>query len=158
MGQMAKELSERPRGTLPSNVEPNPKFKTKEQCNAIFTSHFGTSHATYIPFPPISKYFILSPSIPIHEYFDHMHCMEDGIKEEENVLLGTCELNEEEMYEEKEGVVLDRGFGYLSFENDVASYGGVKTREDSLTIATPRYESAMVANLGGEAMMAMDPS
>ena len=99
MGQMAKEISERPRGTLPSNVEQNPKFKTKEQCNAIFTSHSGISHATYTPTPLISNVFTPSPFILIHENFDHMHYMEDGAKEEENVLLGNYGLSEEKTCE-----------------------------------------------------------
>ena len=157
MGQMAKEISERPRGTLPSNVEQNPKFKTKEQCNAIFTSHSGISHATYTPTPLISNVFTPSPFIPIHENFDHMHYMEDGAKEEENVLLGNYELSEEETCAKNEGVVLGKRLGYLSFENDITSYGGVKTQEGALSEETPRHENVMVSNLGGEAMMAMDP-
>jgi hypothetical protein len=82
VSQMAKEISERPKGVLPSKVEPNLKFKAKEECNAISTSHSGISHATYTPTPLISNVFIPSPFIPIHENFDHMHYMEDGAKEE----------------------------------------------------------------------------
>ena len=53
--------------------------------------------------------------------------MEDGAKEEENVLLGNYGLNEEETCEGKDGLVLGKGLGGLSFENDVSSYGGVNT-------------------------------
>ena len=67
-------------------------------------------------------------------------------------------MNEEETCEENEGVVLGKGLGYLSFENDVSSYGGMKkTQGDSWTMETSRDESDMVPTLGGEAMMAMDP-
>ena len=86
-----------------------------------------------------------------------MHCTEDGAKEEENVLLDIYGLNEKETCKENERVVLGKGFGYLSIENDITSYGGVKTQEGALCEETPRHESDMVPTLGGEAMMAIDP-
>ena len=143
IGQLAKQLSSRPMGALPSQVEPNPRGKQHEQCNAISTYCSGISQDTY-------SFNSMHENLDdnVHSHFDYM---EDGVKGEQNVPLDNCGLDgvvTKVCGSRNGGGVLESGDGDSSLEDDLHVYVGE---------TIPKDESDMVTNLGGEAMKAMDP-
>ena len=70
LGQLAQEVSARPRGALPSQVEPNPRGKAHEQVNAISTLRSGKLYDNKVHFDPHIYYNNPSSSIPSHLHYD----------------------------------------------------------------------------------------
>ena len=86
MGQMAKELSERPKGALPSQVEQNPRG---EHVKVITTLRSGKVYNNKVQYDPSLSLNSPSSYTPVHENFDYNYIYEEeGNQGEENVPLG----------------------------------------------------------------------
>ncbi|PRQ50501.1 hypothetical protein RchiOBHm_Chr2g0133891 [Rosa chinensis] len=77
VGQMATNMSERPKGALPSQPEPNPRGKLHE-CNAITTLRSGKVYDNHVYMPTSSSFHtnpLFDDDVDLHSY---------GAKREEN--------------------------------------------------------------------------
>ena len=79
-------MSSRPRGALPSQVEPNPRNKSHEQVNAISTLRSGKLYDNKVHFDPYTYYDDPTSYIPSHVNYDYDNVYkENGTGGEENV-------------------------------------------------------------------------
>jgi hypothetical protein len=74
LGQLAKEVSERPKGALPSQVESNPRGKFHEQVNAISTLRSGKLYDNKVYFDPLTYY-----NDPSSSTFSLVNCDNDNV-------------------------------------------------------------------------------
>ncbi|KAK9921573.1 hypothetical protein M0R45_030078 [Rubus argutus] len=94
-GQLAKEVSARPRGALPSQVEPNPRGKSHEQVNAISTLRSGKLYDNKVHFDPLTYYDDPPSSTPFLVNCDNdIVYEENGAGGEENVPSGKLDLGD----------------------------------------------------------------
>lgn len=175
VGQMATNMSERPKGALPSQPEPNPRGGKVHECNAITTLGSRKVYDNHVYMSSLSSYQNILFDDDVDDYY---YDKEDETRRYENVPSDNLDKRSDvTLYTKKRNKRVDKeagreenvpsgratirkGYGFLSFENDASKYGLIDSGKERALLQkkSSRDENVSDPRLDGEAMIVKDPS